>query len=186
VANRDAVSGLAGLDRQGGGEVRLAGAGGPKKQTLLCSVIQASWERCRISGFSAPGWALKSKSSKVLWAGKAAWRMRCRAPEASRAKTSASSSASRNYSYGQPSSRARVAVCSMRSSTRGALSFASRYGERDEVLPDVAEAMARVQRDLPRAEATALPCGHFLQEEAPQEVGEPLGSFFAEARHPDP
>ena len=50
--------------------------GGPKKQTLACSAIQASWARCRISGFSAPGWAVKSKSSSVLWAGKAAWRMR--------------------------------------------------------------------------------------------------------------
>ena len=66
--------------------------GGPKKQTLLCSVIQASCARCRISGRSAPGWAVKSKSSRVLCAGNAAWRMRWRAPEASRAKTSASSS----------------------------------------------------------------------------------------------
>ena len=29
--------------------------GGPKKQTLACSWIQASWARCRISGFSARG-----------------------------------------------------------------------------------------------------------------------------------
>ena len=42
------------------------------------------------------------------------------------------------------------------------------YGERDRILPDVAETMARVKPDLPQAEVTALPdCGHFLQEEAP-------------------
>jgi len=56
------------------------------------------------------------------------------------------------------------------------------YGERDRILPDVAETMARVKRDLPQAEVTALPdCGHFLQEEAPQEIGELLARFFASA-----
>jgi pimeloyl-ACP methyl ester carboxylesterase len=56
------------------------------------------------------------------------------------------------------------------------------YGERDRILPDVAETMARVKRDLPQAEVTALPgCGHFLQEEAPQEIGELLARFFAES-----
>jgi pimeloyl-ACP methyl ester carboxylesterase len=55
------------------------------------------------------------------------------------------------------------------------------YGERDRILPDVAETMAHVKRDLPQAVVTALPdCGHFLQEEAPQEVGELLADFFAE------
>jgi pimeloyl-ACP methyl ester carboxylesterase len=40
--------------------------------------------------------------------------------------------------------------------------------------------MARIARDVPQAEVTALPaCGHFLQEEAPQEVGELLARFFA-------
>ncbi|HEU0025102.1 MAG TPA: alpha/beta fold hydrolase [Thermoleophilaceae bacterium] len=53
------------------------------------------------------------------------------------------------------------------------------YGERDGVLPDVAQTMERVRRDLPQAEVTALPHGHFLQEEAPEEVGELLGRFFA-------
>ena len=54
------------------------------------------------------------------------------------------------------------------------------YGERDRILPDVAETMARVQADLPQAEVTALPgCGHFLQEEAPEEIGSLLARFFA-------
>ena len=55
------------------------------------------------------------------------------------------------------------------------------YGERDRILPDVAQTMARVKRDLPQAEVTALPdCGHFLQEEAPERIGEELAAFFAE------
>jgi len=54
------------------------------------------------------------------------------------------------------------------------------YGARDRLLPDVAETMARVKTDLPQAEITALPdCGHFLQEEAPEKVGELLARFFA-------
>ncbi|HEX8068066.1 MAG TPA: alpha/beta fold hydrolase [Thermoleophilaceae bacterium] len=53
------------------------------------------------------------------------------------------------------------------------------YGERDRILPDVAETMGRVARDVPHAVVTALPdCGHFLQEEAPAEVGELLAEFF--------
>jgi pimeloyl-ACP methyl ester carboxylesterase len=56
------------------------------------------------------------------------------------------------------------------------------YGARDQLLPDVADTMARVERDLPQAVTTTLPnCGHFLQEEAPQQVGELLARFFAEA-----
>ena len=54
------------------------------------------------------------------------------------------------------------------------------YGERDRILPDIAETVARLQRDLPQAEVTALPgCGHFLQEEEPDEIGELLAAFFA-------
>jgi hypothetical protein len=36
----------------------------------MCSCTHASWARCRISGFSAAGWALKSKSSSVFVRGK--------------------------------------------------------------------------------------------------------------------
>jgi pimeloyl-ACP methyl ester carboxylesterase len=54
------------------------------------------------------------------------------------------------------------------------------YGERDRILPDVKETMGRVKQDLPQAEVTALSeCGHFLQEEAPDEVGALLARFFA-------
>jgi haloalkane dehalogenase len=56
------------------------------------------------------------------------------------------------------------------------------YGEQDRALPDVAETMARVARDLPQAVVTAIPdCGHFLQGEAPERVGELLAEFFAAA-----
>ena len=54
------------------------------------------------------------------------------------------------------------------------------YGERDRVLTDVADTMARVSQDLPHAQVTPLPdCGHFIQEEAPDRVGELLAEFFA-------
>lgn len=59
------------------------------------------------------------------------------------------------------------------------------YGEQDRVLPDVADTMARLQRDLPHAEVTALPgCGHFLQEEQPEWVGELLARFLREMAYP--
>jgi haloalkane dehalogenase len=55
------------------------------------------------------------------------------------------------------------------------------YGAQDRILPDVAETMARVQRDVPHASVTELPnCGHFLQEEEPAEIGQLLADFFAE------
>jgi haloalkane dehalogenase len=55
------------------------------------------------------------------------------------------------------------------------------YGERDRILPDIAETAARLEKDLPQAKVRALPdCGHFLQEEAPDTVGKLLAEFFAE------
>ena len=54
------------------------------------------------------------------------------------------------------------------------------YGERDRILPDVAKTMRRVQRDLPQTQVTALPdCGHFLQEERPEDIGRLLAEFFS-------
>lgn len=54
------------------------------------------------------------------------------------------------------------------------------YGEQDRILPTVAETMARVKRDLPHAEITSLPAaGHFLQEEAADEIGELLAQFLS-------
>jgi pimeloyl-ACP methyl ester carboxylesterase len=55
------------------------------------------------------------------------------------------------------------------------------YGERDRILPDIAETAARLEKDLPQADVRALPdCGHFLQEEAPATVGKLLAELFGE------
>ncbi len=54
------------------------------------------------------------------------------------------------------------------------------YGEQDRILPDVADTIARVKRDLPQAEVTSLPdAGHFCQEEAGEAIGRMLAEFFA-------
>lgn len=59
------------------------------------------------------------------------------------------------------------------------------YGEEDRALPDVAATMTRVAGDLPQAVVTTLPgCGHFIQAEAPEEVGELLAEFFAATAAP--
>jgi haloalkane dehalogenase len=53
------------------------------------------------------------------------------------------------------------------------------YGEQDRILPDVAETMRKVKRDIPHAEISSLPsCGHFLTGEQPELVGRLLSEFF--------
>jgi haloalkane dehalogenase len=55
------------------------------------------------------------------------------------------------------------------------------YGESDYILPDVAQTMQRVQKDLPQAKIKVFKnCGHFLQEEHPKEIGLLLADFFGE------
>jgi pimeloyl-ACP methyl ester carboxylesterase len=57
------------------------------------------------------------------------------------------------------------------------------YGTRDRILPDIRDTVRRLQRDVPSAEITALEdCGHFLQEERPEELGELLAAFFRDPR----
>ncbi len=59
------------------------------------------------------------------------------------------------------------------------------YGKNDRVLPDVAKTMKRLQDLRPDAELTALQgCGHFLQEDEPERVGELIGEFLR--AEPDP
>lgn len=54
------------------------------------------------------------------------------------------------------------------------------YGAKDRILPDIERTVARVQRELPHAEVTRIAdCGHFLQEDRPEEVAEALAAFFA-------
>ena len=53
------------------------------------------------------------------------------------------------------------------------------YGKNDRILPDVAQTMDKVAQDLPQAISTSLPdCGHFLQEDNPDEIGKLLADFF--------
>lgn len=56
------------------------------------------------------------------------------------------------------------------------------YGAQDHILPDIAETMERFVGDVPQAEITVLEdCGHFLQEEEPQKIGDLLADFFAKS-----
>jgi pimeloyl-ACP methyl ester carboxylesterase len=53
------------------------------------------------------------------------------------------------------------------------------YGERDRILPDVASTMARVKAAIPHAELSSIPdCGHFLQEDQPEQVATLLAEFL--------
>lgn len=54
------------------------------------------------------------------------------------------------------------------------------YGEEDKILPNVAETMRRVKKDLPQAIIQSFPeCGHFLQEEIPDELAKAVIRFMA-------
>jgi len=54
------------------------------------------------------------------------------------------------------------------------------YGDRDRILPDIAKTMRRLQGDVPHAEITSLAdCGHFLQEERPEEIGQMMADFLS-------
>jgi haloalkane dehalogenase len=53
------------------------------------------------------------------------------------------------------------------------------YGEKDRILPDVAKTMRKVEERVPDNELSTLPgCGHFCQEERPEEIGTELAAFF--------
>ncbi len=57
------------------------------------------------------------------------------------------------------------------------------YGARDRLLPDIADTVARLRIDLPQSEITELAdAGHFVQEDAPEQVGALLAPFFAGAQ----
>lgn len=54
------------------------------------------------------------------------------------------------------------------------------YGKNDKILPKVADTMARVKKDLPQAEVTAMDqCGHFLQEDRPLEIAQLMSKFYS-------
>lgn len=53
------------------------------------------------------------------------------------------------------------------------------YGTNDLILPAVAQTMERLKKQLPQAELTPLDgVGHFLQEDAPEEVARLVAAFF--------
>jgi pimeloyl-ACP methyl ester carboxylesterase len=54
------------------------------------------------------------------------------------------------------------------------------YGRHDAVLPDIATTVERLRADIPHAEVTVLDdCAHFIQLEAPAELGRMLAEFLA-------
>jgi hypothetical protein len=83
--------------------------GGPKNTTFSRAVTKSSVPRWAISSRLRPRAWSKSNSSRLLRAGKRAWRMRPSPPCASLAATSRCRQAARNSSWDQDSARARSA-----------------------------------------------------------------------------
>ncbi|MCB1176495.1 MAG: alpha/beta hydrolase [Leptospiraceae bacterium] len=54
------------------------------------------------------------------------------------------------------------------------------YGETDLILPDIKKTVKMLKKDIPHANVISIPdCGHFLQEDKPEEVGNYLFDFFS-------
>jgi len=54
------------------------------------------------------------------------------------------------------------------------------YAENDKILPKVKDTVGQIAELIPHAEVHAIPkCGHFLQEERPEEVVEILSPFYS-------
>lgn len=53
------------------------------------------------------------------------------------------------------------------------------YAEQDRILPEISQTFQRLKGAQPHAELHAVPdCGHFLQEDSPEQVLEPLLKFY--------
>ena len=54
------------------------------------------------------------------------------------------------------------------------------WGVKDRILPDFGKTVRRIEDEVRHAKVTRLEhCGHFLQEEDPEEVGRVLAEFFS-------